>query len=79
MRSKKKKPSDSRSRKNATIFFVLNIMFLVALWLLSQSYFIPPMEILLSWMFVTFLMIMTLWFVDRRAAKMFIDGLSRNP
>jgi quinol-cytochrome oxidoreductase complex cytochrome b subunit len=79
LRSKKKKPSDSRSRRNTSIFFFLNIMFLGALWLLSQFYSIPPTEILLSWIFVTILMIVFLWFVDRRAARMVLDDLSRSP
>ncbi len=79
LRSRKKKPSDAKSRKFAHLFFILNITFLVVVWLLTQFYAIPPLEILLSWMLVTIIMIVILWFVDRRAARMAIDDLGRYP
>jgi hypothetical protein len=79
LRGRKKKPSDARSRRHAQISFVLNIGFLVAMWLLTQFYAIPPLEILLSWMLLTTIMIAVLWFVDRRAARMVLENLSRSP
>ncbi|MFX1270954.1 MAG: hypothetical protein ACFFAX_04650 [Promethearchaeota archaeon] len=78
MRSKKKKSSNTRSRRYAHLFFLLNISFLIALWLLTQYYSIPPLDILLSWLFVTIVMIVILRFVDRRAAKMVLKDLSRS-
>jgi Flp pilus assembly protein TadB len=79
LRSRKKKPSNAKSRKHAHIFFVINIGFLIAMWLLAQFYVIPPLEILLSWMLLTVIMIAILWFVDRRAARMVLEDLSRSP
>ena len=79
LRSRKKKPSDAKSRKYAHLFFILNIAFLVVVWLLTQFYAIPPLEILLSWILVTIIMIVILWFVDRKAAHMVLEDLGRNP
>ncbi|MFW9861027.1 MAG: hypothetical protein ACFFEX_02095 [Candidatus Thorarchaeota archaeon] len=79
MRSKKKKSSNTRSRWYANLFFLVNISFLIALWLLTQYYPILPQDILLSWLSVTIVMIVILWFVDRRAAKMVLEDLSRSP
>jgi cellulose synthase/poly-beta-1,6-N-acetylglucosamine synthase-like glycosyltransferase len=79
LRSRKEKPDDSRSRKYARIFFVLNIGYLATMWLLTEFYTIPPIELLLSWFFITLVMILILGFVDRRAARMVLEDLSRNP
>ncbi|MFW9911807.1 MAG: hypothetical protein ACFFEU_05030 [Candidatus Thorarchaeota archaeon] len=79
MRSKKKKPSDTKSRRKYRLFFVLNITFLIVLWFLTRNSDIPPLEILLFWLFITIIMILILWFVDQRAARMVIDDFGRNP
>ncbi|MFW9889028.1 MAG: hypothetical protein ACFFER_12650 [Candidatus Thorarchaeota archaeon] len=79
MRSKKKKPSDTKSRRHHQLFFVLNIAFLIVLWVLRQNYDIPPRELILFWFFVTIIMILILWFIDRRTARMVLDDFGRNP
>ncbi|MFX1260591.1 MAG: hypothetical protein ACFFAZ_00755 [Promethearchaeota archaeon] len=79
MRSEKKKPSDAKSRRNHQLFFVLNITFLIILWLLTRYYPIPPVELVLFWLFITIIMIVILWFVDRRAARMVLDDFGPNP
>jgi Flp pilus assembly protein TadB len=78
LRSKKKKPSDTKSRRNFQLFFVLNIAFLIVLWFLTRCYHIPPLELALYWLFITIIMIVILWFVDRRAARMVLDDFGRN-
>ena len=78
MRSKKKKPSNTKSRRNYQLFFVLNISFLIVLWILTRYYHIPPLEPVLFWLFITIIMILILWFVDRKAARMVLDDFGRN-